>query len=193
LISLNNTALVDAAHKRDQPVSVAKHELFKIRVSSKHLALASPFPRRRLFLVAIDSESVDDNVVPVCVEDLDALFILLDIIHCQTRRVPRFITFKKLDMMAVLAHRYECVEAVESFAELWAENLKGEVPSAYSDDLAKWISIVWIFQHDSLFQKTTRVAVRQSTGPLSAMDVPLSRIVTGKSLQNCAPLWGHFD
>ncbi|KAF7585467.1 hypothetical protein BBP40_010872 [Aspergillus hancockii] len=177
LFALGNTALVDVVHNRDRPVSIGQNEIFKIRVSSKHLILASPYFRRRLFMETIDLESVGQDIVPACVEDLDALFILLDIIHCQTRKVPRFITFKKLYMIAVLAHRYECVEAVEAFAEVWAENLKGDVPSVYSDDLAKWICVAWVFQQDGLFKKTTRVAVRQSTGPVSAMDVPLPRFV----------------
>ncbi|KAB8271007.1 hypothetical protein BDV30DRAFT_228513 [Aspergillus minisclerotigenes] len=155
------------------PVAIAKTVMLKIRVSSKHLTLASSYFRQRLVPETDDHRPVEKDVVPACVEDVDALLIMLDIIHGQTRKVPRSITFKKLFMIAVLVEHYECVEAMEAFAEVWAEKLKGEVPAVYSEDLVKWIGIAWIFRLESLFQKTTRTAIRRCTGPISAMDVPI--------------------
>ncbi|KAK6837725.1 hypothetical protein RU639_001124 [Aspergillus parasiticus] len=155
------------------PVAIAKTAMLKIRVSSKHLTLASSYFRQRLVPETDDHRPVEKDVVPACVEDIDALLIMLDIIHGQTRKVPRSVTFKKLFMIAVLVEHYECVEAMEAFAEVWVEKLKGEIPVVYSEDLVKWIGIAWIFRLESLFQKTTRTAIRRCTGPISAMDVPI--------------------
>ncbi|KAE8370401.1 hypothetical protein BDV27DRAFT_119707 [Aspergillus caelatus] len=156
--------------------------MLKIRVSSKHLTLASSYFRQRLVPETADHRPVEKDVVPACVEDVDALLIMLDIIHGQTRKVPRLISFKKLFMIAVLVEHYECVEAMEAFAEVWTENLKGEIPLVYSEDLVKWIGIAWIFRLESLFQKTTRTAIRRCTGPISAMDVPIPLALIGEWL-----------
>ncbi|KAB8209099.1 hypothetical protein BDV34DRAFT_31612 [Aspergillus parasiticus] len=162
------------------PVAIAKTAMLKIRVSSKHLTLASSYFRQRLVPETDDHRPVEKDVVPACVEDIDALLIMLDIIHGQTRKVPRSVTFKKLFMIAVLVEHYECVEAMEAFAEVWVEKLKGEIPVVYSEDLVKWIGIAWIFRLESLFQKTTRTAIRRCTGPISAMDVPIPLALIGE-------------
>ncbi|GMF67455.1 unnamed protein product [Aspergillus oryzae] len=169
-----------SAGNSGQPVAIAKTVMLKIRVSSKHLTLASSYFRQRLVPETDDHRPVEKDVVPACVEDVDALLIMLDIIHGQTRKVPRSITFKKLFMIAVLVEHYECVEAMEAFAEVWAEKLKGEIPVVYSEDLVKWIGIAWIFRLESLFQKTTRTAIRRCTGPISAMDVPIPLALIGE-------------
>lgn len=173
---------VSSAVNSGQLVTFAKTVMLKIRVSSKHLTLASSYFRQRLVPETADHRPVEKDVVPACVEDVDALLIMLDIIHGQTRKVPRLINFKKLFMIAVLVEHYECVEAMEAFAEVWTENLKGEIPLKYSEDLVKWIGIAWIFRLESLFQKTTRTAIRRCTGPISAMDVPIPLALIGERL-----------
>ncbi|KAE8405222.1 hypothetical protein BDV37DRAFT_99768 [Aspergillus pseudonomiae] len=156
-----------------QAAALAKSVMLKIRVSSKHLTLASSYFRQRLVPETVDHRPVEKDVVPACVEDVDALLIMLDVIHGQTRKVQRFITFKQLFMVAVLVEHYECVEAMEPFAQMWTENLKADIPSVYSEELVKWIGVAWIFQLEGLFKKTTRTAIRRCTGPISAVDVPI--------------------
>ncbi|KAE8374722.1 hypothetical protein BDV26DRAFT_269428 [Aspergillus bertholletiae] len=175
-LTLDNTS----AGNSGRPVPLAKRVIFKIHVSSKHLTLASPYFRQRLVPATADHRPVEKDVVPACVDDVDALLIMLDIIHGQTRKVPRFVTFHKLFMIAVLVEHYECVEVMEAIAELWTENLKDEIPSVYSEDLVKWIGIAWIFQLDDLFLKTTRTVIRSCTKPISAVDVPIPITLIGR-------------
>lgn len=157
--------------------------VFKLRVlvSSKHLTLVSKFFRGKLEAMLNLSES---DVLPSCASDLDALLVLLDVLHCQTRKVPRFLDPNMLFMVAVLADHYRCVEAVEAFSETWIENSKKEIPTVYTADLPKWIYIAWIFRDQGLFELTTGIAVRESIGPLSSLSTPM---ISDSLLSKCIP------
>ncbi|PLB55360.1 hypothetical protein P170DRAFT_505962 [Aspergillus steynii IBT 23096] len=146
--------------------------VFKLRVliSSKHLTLVSKFFRTKLEAMLDLGES---DILPSCANEVDALLVLLDVLHCQTRKVPRFLAPDMLFMVAVLADHYRCIEAVEAFSEVWIENLKKEVPTGYTADLTKWIFIAWIFRDQNLFELTTGIAVRESIGPLSDLPTPM--------------------
>ncbi|KAE8356471.1 hypothetical protein BDV28DRAFT_145173 [Aspergillus coremiiformis] len=176
-LTLHTGTSAETAEDSDRSGDVAGEVIFKILVSSKHLTLVSPYFRSRLLRETADSGSFDRQTIPTGVDDLDVFFILLDIIHCQTRKVPRVITFQKLCKITVLAELYDCVEAVEAFGHVWAENLKPEAPFTYSVDLADWVGISWFFQLGSIFQETTGIAIRQSTRPIGARAISLPRFL----------------
>lgn len=131
------------------------------------------------------------DVLPIYSSDIDALLVLLNVLHCQTRKVPRFLTHNMLFMVAALAHHYQCVEALEAleaFSEVWIEKLREEVPEKCKandkEDLTKWIFVAWIFRDLDLFKLTTAIAVRESTGPMSCL---ASVIIPDNIISKCLP------
>ncbi|THC97479.1 hypothetical protein EYZ11_003013 [Aspergillus tanneri] len=169
-VSLRSSALIDALLNGDTHICEGRIHKIRVLVSSKHLTLASKYFHDRLNAMLDFSES---DVIPACASERDALLILLDVLHCQTRKVPRFITSRMLFMVAVLANHYGCVEAVEAFAEVWLDNLKDQVPNEYTDDLPRWIFISWVFRDGEMFQEMTSIAVRESIGPMPCLALPM--------------------
>ena len=79
---------------------------FCIRVSAKHLMFASPVFKKSAFLEQGCVEITADSW------DLEALLILLRIIHCQLYYVPKQMSFELLAKATVIADYYECHNAL---------------------------------------------------------------------------------
>ncbi|TQB71391.1 hypothetical protein MPDQ_007603 [Monascus purpureus] len=140
---------------------------YTIQVSAKHLAFASPVFKTILASGWKEGNHLlSEGSVEIVVEswDIDALLILLNIIHCRHRNLPRKISLELLAKIFVLADYYMCVEAVEYFAGHWISNLEEKIPASYSRDLFLWIWISWIFERSADFKCASSVAMRQATG-----------------------------
>ncbi|KAE8147314.1 hypothetical protein BDV25DRAFT_142859 [Aspergillus avenaceus] len=142
-----------AITKRNKPAA---------RVSSTILVSASPLFYLRQSLRHTNRPRDDPFVVPTL--DTTALFIFLDIIHGQSSKIPDSVNFGRLFALAVIARHYGCVKAVKGYAVPWINKLKDEVPVKYSYLIGKWIYIAGVFKQASLYQETTRNAVRHSIG-----------------------------
>lgn len=111
------------------------------KVSSRHLTLASPRFEGMLsggrWKEGVRNEV--DGLYHVTVEDWDmeALLVLLNILHHRNRRVPRTISLELLAKLVVLIDYYECAEALELFTERWVGDLRvtSPVPSHICRDL----------------------------------------------------------
>jgi hypothetical protein len=55
--------------------------------------------------------------------DYEALFMLMNILHHQTRVVPRIAAIETLAKVTVLVDNYDCYKAVEPWVETWISNL----------------------------------------------------------------------
>ncbi|RLL99048.1 hypothetical protein CFD26_107949 [Aspergillus turcosus] len=147
----------------------------EIHASSRHLTLASRFFDEKLSSKDKTRSSDGMVVVTVEVEDVDALLIVLNIMHCRTSKVPRLVGLQMLCMIAGLVYKCGCLEAVAFFSSIWIDNLKGNLPGCLSEDLVRWIFISWVFRHENIFQKMTLVAVRHSVGPIQHYGLPIPK------------------
>ncbi|GKZ35779.1 hypothetical protein AbraIFM66950_006533 [Aspergillus brasiliensis] len=144
----------------------------KLRVSSKHLAFASRFFKRKL-----DSEDKlkEDDILPARFDHLTAMSLLLHAIHGRGQQIPRRIGPNTLCMIAALTEVWECENAMTLFSETWIMNIHDEIPKVYDNDVVMWIYIAWAFHHRTLFWYITRLAIRGSTGMIQELGLPIPK------------------
>ncbi|KAG2000978.1 hypothetical protein GB937_010638, partial [Aspergillus fischeri] len=119
---------------------------FRIQVSAKHLILASSFFKKLLKGAWKESH-------------LDALLILLCVVHGQYYHVPRKITLETLAKVAVLASYYDCREDLDILVDTWINALEEAIPKSYSRDVILWLWISWFFQLPAQFREATSTAM----------------------------------
>ncbi len=91
-------------------------EMFHVRVSSKHLILASPVFKRILQPSFKEGQEVSSQgyiELPLPDDDPAPLLILLHLIHGRIRKVPRTVDLGMLTNLAILVDKYELLETTE--------------------------------------------------------------------------------
>jgi len=132
-------------------------------VSAKHMMLASPVFRAMLRLDNFKEGKTlhSTGKVEVSLPDDDpvAFIVLLNIIHGRTREVPRTIELKLLASISILVDKYQMQEVVEMYSDTWIEDLKGSIPTDYSESAATtimtWLGIAWVFRKAEQFKQLT--------------------------------------
>jgi hypothetical protein len=156
---------------------------FRIQVSAKHLALASPVFKEILkggwkeSLTYLQKGSVE---ITADSWDIEALLILLHIIHGQYYQTPRKITLETLAKVAVLADYYDCREALDILATTWINALEETIPKSYSRDLVLWLWVSWFFQLPAQFREATSTAMSRSNNWIDNLGLPIPDIAISK-------------
>lgn len=167
-------------------------------VSSKHLMLASPVFKAMLqhnnFKEGDTLRSSGQAKVPLPDDDPTALKILLDIVHGRVRAVPRQVTLKVMTELSVLVDKYQMLEVVELYVEVWMNTLKTSVPMFFTADLLAWLSISWVFGLADIFKQISRIAMRGSTDLFGAHEshLPIPQPVFGKFQQSYQSWTGNL-
>ncbi|RMZ67717.1 Nuclear pore [Pyrenophora seminiperda CCB06] len=133
--------------------------------------LASPWFRRTLtrkeFAESLRDPSDGRYHIQANDWDEEALLILLNIFHVRTRRVPATVSLEMLAKIAVLVDYYELenAEVMERDTKDWIANVRRSVaiPSSYCRDLMLWICISRVFCMREEFEKTTAVAIKETS------------------------------
>jgi hypothetical protein len=162
----------------------------ELRVSSRHLILASPYFKAALsgpWREAVSISADCSRCIYADDWDPEALLILMDIIHSRNRRVPRRVSLELLAKIAVLVDYYQCHEAVEVFAEIWLQKLKDDVPAKINRELVLWLCVSWVFSNAEVFASVTSIAVHQSLEPLPTLGLPIPGKIVGKYLSRASP------
>jgi BTB/POZ domain len=157
-------SLTDGSINTDTP---GLNKEVRFRVSSRHMALASPVFRVMLqqeFKEATILRSTGKVEVTLAEDCAEAFLILLNIIHGYTRRVPHKIDLNTLTQIAIIVDKYSCLEVVELFSEMWLEELKNTLPGSFTETLLPWLCITWVFRKPDEFKHVTRIAQRESSG-----------------------------
>ncbi|KAL4912351.1 hypothetical protein BDW62DRAFT_216437 [Aspergillus aurantiobrunneus] len=149
---------------------------FRIQVSAKHLILASPVFKK--ILTGGWKESVtylQKGSVEITAEswDVEALLILLRIIHCQYYQIPRKLTLEMLAKVALLADYYDCREAVDILGHIWINALEENVPLTYCRDLILWLWVSCFFQLHAQFKEATSTAMSWSNNRIDSLGLPI--------------------
>lgn len=163
------------------------YQMFHIRVSSKHLILASRVFKRLLqgsFKEGQQLSSQDHIVLPLPEDNPAALLVLLNLIHGQTRKVPRTVDLWMLTELAILVDKYELLEATEMTMEHWFRGLKSDILLDFTNNLLPLIFVSWVFRKPEIFRKVTRAAQLESEGLLEVNQLPIPQSVLGISLNH---------
>lgn len=155
----------------------------RIKVSSKHLGLASRHFRDRLKWGEWSS-SEPDGRFHVRLEGFDAgaVAIVMDVLHGRGGRVPRSVDLETLAKVAVFVDEFQCFDAVEVYAERWIGKLEGSLPGAFGRDAVLWMFVAYVFRRSDLFKEVTRLAILHSTGPISGLGLPVREKIISKEL-----------
>ncbi|EFE32510.1 uncharacterized protein ARB_00695 [Trichophyton benhamiae CBS 112371] len=153
----------------------------RFRVSSKHLALASPVFKSILSTSWPESATITEKgsvVVSADGWDVKAFKLFLRILHCQHNLIPRKVSIEMLAKIALITDYYECKFVLAFFSEAWIRALADKKPSRYSRDMILWIWICWYFRLAKEFQRTTLITIVQSMGPIPSLGLPIpARII----------------
>lgn len=143
--------------------------IFEINVqaSSEQLALASNFFKGVLFGNSpINALNLAISRVTFFVEapNMEAFVMLLSIIHGNGQAIPRTVSLSMLTSLAVLVDRYDLHEIAGIFCVNWFYKLQKNAVETFTRDTVYRIFITWVFQESIPFQKSTRLAQRESVG-----------------------------
>jgi hypothetical protein len=78
-----------------------------------------------------------------------------------TRRVPRRVNLDELARLSVLVDKYQMLDAVEVFSDIWIKHLKPKIPETYTWYTLQWLGISWVFSRANLFKQMTRIVGRE--------------------------------
>lgn len=176
-----------------------KPQGIRIRVSSKHLALASPYFKRMLGPNWEEGKSLratGTTSITATDFDLDALLVVLNAMHGRQDHLPRKLSLEMLANVAVVVDYYQCHGVVDMAKELWINNLKPSFPTTYTENATLWIWVAWVFSAAEEFESATTLAIRQCPGPFSPLGFPIPSVVISKFLVDClisSPLTPNFS
>ncbi|KAG5962471.1 hypothetical protein E4U57_006969 [Claviceps arundinis] len=153
----------------------------QFRLSSRHLALASPVfktmlngswkesaapssrskksrkPRKPL---KHGTDSSTRYGLTATEWDDEVFLMLMNIIHGRNTRVPLSVDLITLMKMSVLVDYYQCQEVSQVVVGLWIDKLSDKIPTTYGRDCVIWIFVSWVFSRSDIFEKMTLLAIR---------------------------------
>lgn len=155
----------------------------RFRASSKHLALASTYVKKMISGPWREANEVhEDGLLHWKLDgfDVDAIAIILRIIHGLNRQVQRTITLNMLAQVSRAVDYLGCHEAIELYASIWVAYLNGLPPRTSHVDWDSWISATGVFQNPDIFKKWTRVAILEKLNDSPSLELPLLSQAYGK-------------
>jgi hypothetical protein len=171
-----------AADSGDSKSQEASQLQLRIKVSSKHLSLASPRFSYELKGASID-EADSRYHLQLSGFDPEAVKIIANIIHGRGSRVPKSVDVDVLANIAFFVESYQCLDAVEVYVERWVRGLEGGLPKTYGREVVLWMYISYVFHLTDLFKAFTKIVIAESNGPIHGLGFPLRERLIGKLLK----------
>lgn len=185
----NEQEMADSVNA-EQTTTESRQEVH-LWLSSKHLALTSKYFQKMTTNSWKEANSEGDSAYSVTAEDwdVDALLIVMQILHCQTHKVPRVIGVEMVAKVAVIVDYYQCHKAVDFYAKTWMTNFAvRELPLVYGRDLLLRLLISCVFLEAGTFRILTKTIIRQSKGPIHSLGLPFPRNIIGEFYCRIIPL-----
>lgn len=127
-VRMNLPDLLLSQPKHAQPVAKYEYGFF-----SRHLSLASPIFQcmlKRQWKEGISGgQPPRELLTSEC--DIEAVLVLLNIIHGRHRAVPKLVSLETLVRTAILVDYYQCHEATEVLVDRWLKALEKDFPTPY--------------------------------------------------------------
>ncbi|PWY95001.1 hypothetical protein BO94DRAFT_456440, partial [Aspergillus sclerotioniger CBS 115572] len=105
--------------------------------------------------------------------DIEALLIILRVIHEQYDDIPQELSLEMLAKVAVVLHYYGCRELMVAFTETWMKALDKDIAETYCRDLMLWVWVTWCFREPSKFRLSTAIAMSSSEGLIDGWGLPI--------------------
>jgi hypothetical protein len=166
----------------DKPQDPDKEPEVRMKLSSKHLALASTYFEKLTANNWKETTPEDGYSYVVHGRDWDekALLILMNIIHGRTSKVPDSISLEMLAKISVLVDYYQCHEAVGFFAKTWIKHPAVFSPFVNGRDVFLRLSVCWVFSEAGTFSMLTETIIQESKGPIDSLGLPIPHGIIGK-------------
>lgn len=183
----------------DGDVSEGKSKILaKYRVSSKHLALTCPYFQSMFDKRWSEGETLQSHgqvEVQTYDFDVEALLLLMKVLHCQTKDVPERVTTETITNIAVLVDFYGCHDAVTLVTNLWFKQFDWTGLNTLNPALIQSLCITWVFKKGSEFAHMTHIAQRKSTTRLQTYGLPIPPRLLGEELdqKSLLPCEGYSD
>jgi hypothetical protein len=153
-------------------------------VSSRHLILASPVLKAML-TGGWNEGSTNNGQFQIRAEDwnVEALEVVMNVLHSQYRKVPKRVTLEMLAKIAVIVDYYKVHEAFQIVALTWLRPFSKWLPNLLSPDIILLILVSWVFEHAIIFKHVTKIAILRSRKDVSvSQQLPIPSAVIGKLL-----------
>ncbi|KAJ5124567.1 uncharacterized protein N7515_008392 [Penicillium bovifimosum] len=156
-------------------------------VSSRHLALASPYFKAMLRDCWAEGSALSEKgytEIPVKECKPDILLIVLNIIHGRSQQVPKKLSLQQLTNIAVITDFFQCNEAIVMAAKTWKAAIEKRsplFPSSVSPaiKIKSWILISSVFGFHDTHKLVTKIAMQEGTGPLMTDALPIPKHTKG--------------
>ncbi|KAH7114094.1 hypothetical protein EDB81DRAFT_824085 [Dactylonectria macrodidyma] len=151
----------------------------RFQVSSRHLTLASPIFRAMLDGPWKEGTASKESLRSIMANtwDVDALLIVLNIIHGHHRKVPKSLSLEMLTKVSTIVDYYNCHEIVEIFADRWLNGMARAPPDYYGRDSTLFLCVAWVFRWSGHVKAMTELALRHGEGPIETPDLPIAGIL----------------
>lgn len=157
----------------------------RMRLSSRHLCLASPVFQRMLegpWEKKTDSQSLRE--VEASEWNPEALLIVLNIVHNRHSAVPKSITQEMLGEIALIVDYYSFHEPMEIFGERWIPQMATSLPTSYGALCVNWLFISVVFCKAKVFRDMATLFLKHGTGPIET-ELPIPAAISGENIPVC--------
>ncbi|KAL3475940.1 hypothetical protein BJX99DRAFT_258840 [Aspergillus californicus] len=147
----------------------------RILVSAKHLTHSSPvFDRILNGYWNQGPELRDRGSVEIVVDgwDVDALLVVLNIMHADLLKVPRRLELEQVAKIAVIADHYG-FQGISFVGNVWLDSLEDDTEVSYSRDAILWLWLSYSFRRQERFKIYSVTCITQSNGPISSLGLPI--------------------
>ncbi|KAK0732432.1 hypothetical protein B0T21DRAFT_412607 [Apiosordaria backusii] len=149
----------------------------RIKVSSKHLSLASKIFKSKLKYASQKSKQSDGRIhlqlAPEEQFDSKAVAIVLNALHGKGSKIPKQVDLDTLGQIALFVDKFQLFDAVEVYGERWISRLEDKIPDAYNRDLILWLYISYVFRNAEVLRAVTKTAIVGSDGPIKTLGLPI--------------------
>ncbi|KAL2195577.1 hypothetical protein P885DRAFT_79019 [Corynascus similis CBS 632.67] len=167
---------VNGGSKGSQVANGVLQTGLRIKVSSKHLVLASRVFRNKLQFGNTRAARQSDGRVHLRLAEgfnPSAVSIVINAIHGRGPKVPKTVDLETLTHIALFVDRFQLLDAVEVYADRWISNLERSDPNTISQDPIPWVYISHVFRQSDTFKTATKLAAAQSSGPIATLGLPI--------------------
>jgi hypothetical protein len=167
---------INGDHQPKHGAATAPQSGLRVKVSSRHLALASRVFHTKLQFASTDAVRQSDGRVHLQLAsgfNANAVTIVMNAIHNRGSKVARTIDLETLAQIALLVDRFQLLDAVEVYAERWISSLANGIPNTYNKDLILWIYISHVFRQADICKTVRKTAAAHSPGPIQTLGLPI--------------------
>ncbi|KAI9371073.1 hypothetical protein BJX61DRAFT_544042 [Aspergillus egyptiacus] len=173
----SNSSSPEETEQDDKEDKEEEDKEIRIQVSARHLTLGSPFFNSMLSNTWKEGKEFQANGrIELVIDgwDIEALLVVMHIIHAQLDKVPRSLDVELLAKVAAIADYYS-VDAVKFFGRIWMPGCGSAqlVMTKDSRGLLLWVWASYYFKDARGFRDSTVHCLHQHKGPISSLGLPI--------------------